>query len=111
MTGLWSIWGRGCSVGEAMHICCVTADLSDDDLDLPCEPGIILRGDIASVKLGAMLWGEPVDVVAVHDLAHRENLLRRAHDAMSRREPDGISAADWDALLADMAKELGVTDA
>jgi len=36
------------------------------------------------------------------------DLLRRAHDAMSRREPDGISAADWDALLADMAKELGV---
>jgi hypothetical protein len=35
-------------------------------------------------------------------------LLRRAHDAMSRREPDGISAADWDALLADMGKELGV---
>jgi len=35
-------------------------------------------------------------------------ILRRAHDAMSRREPDGISAADWDALLADMAKELGV---
>lgn len=98
-------------MGEAMHICCVTADLSDDDLDLPCEPGIILRGDIASVKLGAMLWGEPIDVVAVHDLAHRENLLRRAHDAMSRREPDGISAADWDALLADMGKELGVRNA
>ena len=38
-------------------------------------------------------------------------LIRRAHDAMSRREPDGISAADWDALLADMAKELGMTDA
>ncbi len=35
-------------------------------------------------------------------------LLRRAHDAMSRREPDGISDAEWDALLSDMAKELGV---
>jgi hypothetical protein len=36
-------------------------------------------------------------------------LLRRAHDAMSRREPDGIRDAEWDALLADMGKELGET--
>ena len=91
-----------------MTICCLTADLSDNDLDLPCAPGIILRGTIASVKAGAMLWGEPVDVVAVHDLAHRENLIRRAHDAMSRREPDGVPEAEWDQLLADMAKEVGL---
>ena len=35
-------------------------------------------------------------------------LIRRAHDAMSRREPDGVSVADWDQLLADMRDELGV---
>lgn len=35
-------------------------------------------------------------------------LLTRAHDAMSRRDPDGISTEAWDQLLADMAKELGV---
>lgn len=37
-------------------------------------------------------------------------LLRRAHDAMSRREPDGVSEAEWDQLVADMAMELGVLD-
>lgn len=42
------------------------------------------------------------------DLARTRRLLTRAHDAMSRRDPDGISTADWDQLLADMAKELGV---
>ncbi len=94
-------------MGEALRICCVTADLSDDDLDLPNEPGLILRGSVTSVKMGAILWGEPVHVVALHDLAHRENLLRRAHDAMSRREPDGISDADWDQLLQDIEKEIG----
>jgi len=34
-------------------------------------------------------------------------ILRRAHDAVSCLQ-DGISAADWDSLLADMGKELGV---
>lgn len=95
-------------MGEPMKICCVTADLSDDGLDLPSEPGIVLRGSVASVKLSAMLWGEPVDVVAVHDLAHRENLLRKAHDAMSRREPDGISTEAWDALVDEIGETLGV---
>jgi len=41
------------------------------------------------------------------DLARVRSLLRRAHDAMSRREPDGISTADWDQLVADMAEEIG----
>lgn len=91
-----------------LHICCVTADLSDCDLDLPSEPGIILRGTVASVKMSAMLWGEPVDLVAAHNLAHRENLIRRAHDAMSRREPDGVTEADWDQLVSDLAKEVGL---
>lgn len=45
------------------------------------------------------------------DLARTRRLLTRALDAMSRRDPDGISTADWDQLLADMAKELGVKDA
>lgn len=34
-------------------------------------------------------------------------LLRRAHDAMSRREPDGITEAEWDQIIADIGKELG----
>lgn len=33
-------------------------------------------------------------------------IIRRAHDAMSRREPDGISTDEWDQLVADMAKEI-----
>jgi hypothetical protein len=36
----------------------------------------------------------------------QEALIRRAHDAMSRRDPDGVPEADWDQLLADMAKEV-----
>jgi hypothetical protein len=39
------------------------------------------------------------------DLQRTRALLRRAHDAMSRRDPDGISDAYWDQLLADIAKE------
>ncbi len=39
-------------------------------------------------------------------ITHLRALLRRAHDAMTRREPDGISEADWDRLVADMAKEM-----
>jgi hypothetical protein len=42
------------------------------------------------------------------DLARVRALVRRAHDAMSRRDPDGISSADWDQLLDDMGKELEV---
>jgi protein gp37 len=34
-------------------------------------------------------------------------LLRRAHEAMSRREPDGIPEDAWNQLVADLAKELG----
>ncbi len=41
------------------------------------------------------------------DLARLRMLLRRAHDAMSRRDPDGISTADWDQLLQDIEKEIG----
>lgn len=41
------------------------------------------------------------------DLARTRALLSRAHDAMSRRDPDGISAADWDQLLQDIRKEIG----
>lgn len=45
------------------------------------------------------------DVMAT--CAAQENLLTRAHDAMSRRDPDGISTTDWDQLLQDIAKEIG----
>ncbi len=38
---------------------------------------------------------------------HLRALLRRAHDAMSRREPDGVPVAEWDQLLAEIAKEIG----
>lgn len=34
-------------------------------------------------------------------------LLRRAHDAMTRREPDGISDDEWNQLLQDIEKEIG----
>lgn len=34
------------------------------------------------------------------------NLIMRAYDAMSQREPDGIGETDRDQLLADMAKEI-----
>ena len=96
-------------MGEPIRICCVTADLSDDDLDLPKEPGIILRGTLASVKMAAALWGEPVAVETVHNIAHRENLLRRAHDALSRTAETPMLEADWDRLVADIATELGTT--
>lgn len=53
---------------------------------------------ISSASLNKVLHG---------DLARLRGLLRRAHDAMSRREPDGISGADWDQLLQDIRKEIG----
>lgn len=34
-------------------------------------------------------------------------LLARALDAMSRRDPDGISTTDWDKVIADITAELG----
>lgn len=34
-------------------------------------------------------------------------LLRRAHDAMTRREPDGVPEADWDQLVTEIAAEIG----
>jgi hypothetical protein len=44
---------------------------------------------------------------ALHgDLARLRAILHRAHDAMSRRDPDGVSDAEWDQLVADMAKEI-----
>jgi hypothetical protein len=94
---------------DAMRICCVTADLSDDDLDLPAEPGVVLRGSVAAVKISALLFAQPVQVITVSKLSHLRALLRRAHDAMSRRDPDGISTDEWDQLVADMGKEIGVT--
>ena len=45
------------------------------------------------------------------DLARLRDLLARALDAMSRREPDGISDADWDKIIADISAELGKTHA
>ena len=57
----------------------------------------------------------PMPVMAGRDDLTAEDrltaLLRRAYDAMSRREPDGISDTKWDQLVADMAKELGVAGA
>jgi hypothetical protein len=40
-------------------------------------------------------------------LVTKDALIRRAHDAMSRRDPDGVSEADWDQLVSEMAKEVG----
>jgi hypothetical protein len=42
------------------------------------------------------------------DLDHLRALLRRAHDAMSQSASDGVPEADWNQLLADMAKEVGL---
>ncbi len=89
-------------------------------------PGLdqMLR-DARTAKLQLQSDGHPVYAAAVQrlvisrissrtlnkvlhaDLARTRALLRRAHDAMTRREPDGISEAEWDQLVADMAKELG----
>lgn len=41
------------------------------------------------------------------DLQRTRALLRRSHDAMSRREPDGVPEDDWNALLAEIAGEVG----
>lgn len=50
---------------------------------------------------------ERADINARERLALRA-LLFRAHDAMSRREPDWISVAEWDQLVVDIAKEVGL---
>lgn len=40
-------------------------------------------------------------------IAHRRlALIRRAHDAMSRCDPDGVAEAEWNQLLTDLAKEI-----
>ena len=54
-----------------------------------------------TVRLYEGCWG----VTLVREFG--EDASRLA-DAMSRREPDGISTEAWDQLVADMAKELGV---
>ena len=59
----------------------------------------LINSRTMSVATNSRLW---------HDNVQLRALLRRAHDAMSRREPDGVSEAEWDALLADMGKEVGV---
>lgn len=38
-------------------------------------------------------------------------LLSRAHDAMTRRDPDGISTEAWDALVGEIGETLGVGNA
>lgn len=38
--------------------------------------------------------------------ARKDALLQRCKAAMARREPDGISDADWDQLLQDIGKEI-----
>jgi hypothetical protein len=53
---------------------------------------------------------EKLNEVLQADLAHHRALLRRAHDAMTRGDPDGISEAEWaqwDQLVADIEKEIG----
>jgi len=93
-------------MGDFLRIVCVTSDLSGEGHDLPREPGIILAGSMASVKIAARLFGDPVEVVAVLGIKYRADLLRRCHDAMSRREPNGISDAEWDQLLKDIEVEI-----
>lgn len=57
--------------------------------------------------LASRMSSRTLNQVLHTDLARTRAILRRAHDAMSRRDPDGISEADWEAIIADAAKELG----
>lgn len=74
--------------------------------DAGTAPAIRFAEDVASLHRGYIQQRE-TNSRLWHDNRALRNLLRRAHDAMSRREPDGISTADWDQLVADMAKEIG----
>lgn len=62
-------------------------------------------------KLPCPMCHAPKPVMAGKDDLTAENrlhaLIRRAHDAMSRRDPDGIGADEWGQLVDDMAKEIG----
>lgn len=52
-------------------------------------------------------WADSVRDLATENTRLR-SLVLRAADAMSRREPDGISDADWDQLLGEMRAALGM---
>lgn len=61
----------------------------------------------------AMLTEEPRHCAAsiaatVKALWQARSLLSRAHDAMTRRDPDGISTEAWDALVSEIGETLGV---
>lgn len=69
-------------------------------------PAMQFAEDAASLHRGYMQQRE-TNSRLWHDNQRLRALLRRAHDAMSRREPDGISEADWNQLLQDIEKEVG----
>lgn len=77
-----------------------------------------LRGEVAKMPYSVRPLGQAILEALTKardrmmadqaDLDHLRALIRRSHDAMSRREPDGVSDADWDQLVSDMAKEVGL---
>jgi hypothetical protein len=75
---------------------------------LPLDVGLLNRFS----KLPCPKCHAPKPMMAGKDDLTAEDrlraLIRRAHDAMSRREPDGVSEADWDQLVSDLAKEVGL---
>ena len=61
-----------------------------------------------------MLTEEPRHCAAsiaatVKALWQARSLLTRAHDAMTRREPDGISTEAWDQLVGEIGEMVGVS--
>lgn len=77
-----------------------------------------LRGEVAKMPANLRPLGQAVleALAKARDRMMKDHaeldrlraLIRRAHDAMSRREPDGIGDADWDQLVSEMAKEVGL---
>ena len=93
---------RWCAVSSLPQI---MADARQAKLRLH-SVGHILEANAVQRLLVSRSSSGALNKVLQGDLARLRALLGRCHDAMSRREPDGISTADWDQLLADMAKEL-----
>jgi hypothetical protein len=70
-----------------------------------CTKGMIAAGLLVG-EVSVRPDGSVQVVVKDATIANLRALIHRAHDAMSRREPDGVSEADWDRLVADLAMEV-----
>lgn len=77
-----------------------------------------LRAEVRQMPKNMRPMGESILATLIkvrdrmqQDAAERTRLcalLRRAHDAMSRREPDGVPDAEWDQLVSEIAMEVGL---